>query len=289
MDSMWSQVIQGAEMMDLTRALRFRDEYAAQYIRALDFPEDGEILEVGCGPGALCRALSAWYPAARVTGVDRDRGFIEYARARDASVRFILGDATRLPFDEGSFDATISHTVQEHVETTAFFSEQYRVLRPGGVCAVLSSRTGMNIRSEVDEQLTEEELRIYKKLDELYNALYGEHGIARYAISERQLMRAMEAAGFRKNKARFLAIANAPDNEDDPEVAKGIIEAGRLNRLDAIERALNQYPDALTEREVGVLMTGIEGRYRRRLRLYEEGKTQWDLGVSVLMIARGVK
>jgi SAM-dependent methyltransferase len=46
------------------------------------------------------------------------------------------GDATRLPFDDGSFDAVITSEVLEHVpDDTAALAEMLRVLRPGGAFA----------------------------------------------------------------------------------------------------------------------------------------------------------
>ena len=55
------------------------------------------------------------------------------------------GDATALPFQSNTFDVTISNTVCEHVKPAKFYGEQLRVLKPGGICLVLSSRKGINI------------------------------------------------------------------------------------------------------------------------------------------------
>lgn len=46
----------------------------------------------------------------------------------------VVGDATRMPFREGSFDAAVAFELLEHLSNpVAFASECYRVLRPGGV------------------------------------------------------------------------------------------------------------------------------------------------------------
>lgn len=77
------------------------------------------------------------YPNAQITSIDRDSNFISFAKANIAGVDFKEGDATPLPFDDNSFDVTISNTVQELIEPTAFWGEQRWVLKSGGVCLCL--------------------------------------------------------------------------------------------------------------------------------------------------------
>lgn len=51
-------------------------------------------------------------------------------------VAALQGDATRLPFDDGSFDRVITSEVLEHIQDdVAAISELVRVLRPGGTFA----------------------------------------------------------------------------------------------------------------------------------------------------------
>ena len=146
MDVVWSQHIQGCMTLYASRSLRFHDRFRDRYLPLFDLPEGPlRILEIGCGPGALAEALHRWRPGAEIIGLDRDRGFIQFARERVQGVEFREGDATDLPFGNGSFDVTISNTVQEHVEPSSFFGEQQRVLKPGGVCLVLSSRKGLHV------------------------------------------------------------------------------------------------------------------------------------------------
>ena len=141
MNNVWSDKVQGVLTLYLSRKLRFDDMFFPQYrgLFGLDENKRLKILEVGCGPGALCGALRRWYPKSEIAGIDRDTEFIRFARENVPNVTFIEGDATSLPFEDGTFDVTISNTVQEHVEPSAFFGEQFRVLKPGGVCLCLSS------------------------------------------------------------------------------------------------------------------------------------------------------
>jgi len=46
-------------------------------MRAFDINNAASILEIGAGPGALAEALNRWYPAAKITGSDRDATIVK--------------------------------------------------------------------------------------------------------------------------------------------------------------------------------------------------------------------
>ena len=68
--------------MYLSRKLRFDDVFFTQYDKHfnLDHDKDMNILEIGCGPGALTESLHRWYPNAIITAIDRDSNFIKFAQ-----------------------------------------------------------------------------------------------------------------------------------------------------------------------------------------------------------------
>ena len=66
MNTIWSDCIQGIDTLNLTRALRFSDIFREKYQRAFQIDGRKDILEIGCGPGALCRSLNRWYPEANI-------------------------------------------------------------------------------------------------------------------------------------------------------------------------------------------------------------------------------
>lgn len=93
-----------------------------------------EILDVGCGAGFLANDLSA--AGHRVTGLDNSEASLTVARAHDRTgrVKYIDGDAVRVPFRDRSFDVVCAMDFLEHVPSPrAVIEEASRVLRPGGL------------------------------------------------------------------------------------------------------------------------------------------------------------
>lgn len=85
-------------------------------------------LDVGTGTGAVARLLAARYPEAEIRGADLSERMIDEARRLTDSPRvtYVVADATRLPFADGSFDlVTLSNMIP-------FFDEIARLVAPGG-------------------------------------------------------------------------------------------------------------------------------------------------------------
>jgi 2-polyprenyl-3-methyl-5-hydroxy-6-metoxy-1,4-benzoquinol methylase len=109
-------------------------------VRESALPSGGLILDAGCGPGLVSRAILD--SGCRVVGVDLSREMIERARKRCASHgdRAIFTQITL--FDRsldrlGPFDAALSRYVLHHVESpAAFLARQAELLRSGGVLVV---------------------------------------------------------------------------------------------------------------------------------------------------------
>ena len=151
MNTLWSKYVQGTKTLYFSRKLRFDDLFSEQYrcLFDLDVNRKLKILEIGCGPGALAS----------------DSEFIRFATEHEPEVNFVEGDATTLPFEDNTFDVTISNTVAEHIEPSKFYGEQVRVLKRGGVCLVLSSRKGIHINPKCTTS-NEYERQFWKKVKE---------------------------------------------------------------------------------------------------------------------------
>ena len=100
-----------------------------------------QLLDVGCGEGAISYALAA--VAGSVIGIDAEDDFDEARqhalRHGVANVEFRIGDAYALEFPDASFDACFCHSALEAMDRPAdALREMHRVLRPGGLVAVAS-------------------------------------------------------------------------------------------------------------------------------------------------------
>ena len=210
MNNIWSEHVQGIMTLYLSRKLRFNDVFFAQYdpLFGLDHNKEMRILEIGCGPGALAEALHRWYPRAQITAIDRDSNFIAFAQKNIKGIDFVEGDATHLPFENESFDVTISNTVQEHIDPAVFWCEQKRVLK-------------------------------YQSEDELQK-----YGVGKYAMSEAELPASMEKYGFTCVTTGYTIIDLTPDETKYPnEMAEAIIEEGRQSSLEAIRSVHSDHAD----------------------------------------------
>lgn len=95
------------------------------------------ILDVGCGTADLALEFSG---SGRVTGCDFCQPMLHIAAEKVAGrgVMLLGADALSLPFADTSFDVVISAFVLRNlVDIDRGFAEMRRVLRPGGVMAVL--------------------------------------------------------------------------------------------------------------------------------------------------------
>jgi O-antigen biosynthesis protein len=95
-----------------------------------------DVLDVGCGGGALGHAMKA--RGARVTGVEKDHAAATAARQRlDRVVEADL-EKDPLPFRDGEFDCVLYCDILEHLRDPAGTLEATKkFLRPGG-CIVCS-------------------------------------------------------------------------------------------------------------------------------------------------------
>jgi SAM-dependent methyltransferase len=96
------------------------EEY--ELLRALLAPAPGaSLVDVGCGTGHFTRRFAG---DLRVVGLDPNREWLAYARARTAAgERYVAGRAEALPFPDTSFDYAVS------VTALCFVADQARALR----------------------------------------------------------------------------------------------------------------------------------------------------------------
>src|SRR5690242_21142977 len=99
---------------------RYSMPLAVPFADFAGLPLAGRILDVGCGPGALTAELARRAGPERVTAVDPSEEYVAALRDRRPGVEVICAPAEDLPFEAGSFAATVrseEHTseLQSHV------------------------------------------------------------------------------------------------------------------------------------------------------------------------------
>lgn len=94
------------------------------------------VLDVACGSGRLSAALAR--RGGRVVGLDFSREMLRIAVRDQPSLDFVRGDALRLPFPDGTFDAvTIAFGLRNLADPAGGLREMLRILRRGGRAVVL--------------------------------------------------------------------------------------------------------------------------------------------------------
>jgi SAM-dependent methyltransferase len=98
---------------------------------AADVRAGSRLLDVACGPGFVSEAAAA--RGAEPVGLDVAPTMLERARLRCPGLRFVEGDAQRLPFGDASFDAvTMNFGILHLSRPETAIEEARRVLVPGG-------------------------------------------------------------------------------------------------------------------------------------------------------------
>lgn len=94
------------------------------------------VLDIAAGTGTSSRAFAT--AGARCVACDFSLGMLNVgARMPDRPVRFVAGDALRLPFADQTFDAvTISFGLRNVADPDAALAEMLRVTKPGGAAVI---------------------------------------------------------------------------------------------------------------------------------------------------------
>ena len=98
-----------------------------------------DVLDAGCGTGAMLNWLERYARGGRVAGVDISSDALAFCRERGLS-NLAQASVTQLPFADATFDLVTSFDVMVQVlgegSDEAAMREMFRVLRPGGVAFV---------------------------------------------------------------------------------------------------------------------------------------------------------
>ena len=98
------------------------------------------VLDLAAGTGTSSVEYAA--DGAEVVACDFSTGMVAEGKRRHPEIAFVAGDATALPFADGSFDVvTISYGLRNVADYPKALRELYRVTKPGGRIVVLEFST----------------------------------------------------------------------------------------------------------------------------------------------------
>ena len=123
-----------AERYDLTNDLLSLGQtrlWRRAVAQAVDARPGERVLDLAAGTGTS--SVPFQQAGANVVACDFSLGMLEVGRERNPYLDFAAGDAMKLPFRDGVFDAvTISFGLRNVEDTTAGLRELRRVTKPGG-------------------------------------------------------------------------------------------------------------------------------------------------------------
>jgi ubiquinone/menaquinone biosynthesis C-methylase UbiE len=127
-----------ADVLDLRASDPQQRAMLHDYLSAIELSSPARALDIGCGTGSVTRQLLDVPGLTEVVGIDPSPVFIGRARNEGAEgLSFVTGDGRQLPFEDGSFDFVVCHTVLCHVPAPErVLSEAARVARDEAWLAV---------------------------------------------------------------------------------------------------------------------------------------------------------
>jgi len=192
----------------------------------------GRVLDIGCGPGLMTKALveCGW----DVWGLDVLESAVAWARAEAEQAswgdraHYVVGDAEALPFCRGTFDTVIAMGVLEYLsDVHRFLSEVRRVLRPSGllVVAVPSRISPYHLVYSFLERVVAPPYRGIRRVvtGSVRRSHIPDH--PRHPLAPWRFDRSLDRAQFRKQASAFSHFCVYPVDRFFPDLSRRI--AGR--------------------------------------------------------------
>ena len=138
----------------------------AALLDELELRGDEQILDLGCGRGAVLLMAAQRLTTGRAAGVDLWRSIDQSGNSMEATrqnavaeevadrVELHTGDMTALPFEADTFDVIVSNFAIHNIPSARrekAIDEAVRVLRPGGRLAIMDVRATARYRARLSE------------------------------------------------------------------------------------------------------------------------------------------
>lgn len=207
------------------------------------------------------------------------------------NISYLEGDALKLPLEDNSVDACMSHTVIEHVPNKEFLLEQKRVCKPNGRVSVMCARPNKYIKTE-PKLLPKQSEREKKLLDKLFKGtdeIFKKYNVGKYSVDPVELPTLFDELGFKDIQVDGIAIPVAIDDARNSYKEKVIIvETQKEQLLEVVSMGLYQNKSGLSDKEEKELKQLIEERFHKRLELIKDRKYIWDYTIFLLQVVSGM-
>ncbi|MCE4563246.1 class I SAM-dependent methyltransferase [Maribellus sp. CM-23] len=182
---------------------------AREFLVWLNAPLHTNWLDVGCGTGALSKAIEQNCSPQNLTCLDPSSVFIEKAKERiSMKAAFTVGSVENMPFENENFDIVVSGLALNFFpKTETALAEIKRVLKPGGVVgAYVWDYSG---RMDFLRHFWDAAYQIDPKSKTI------DEGIRFPICSSNNLIHAFQKAGFAEIESSYLCIDTLFINFED--------------------------------------------------------------------------
>lgn len=143
-ESMFDNIAPAYDFMNRAMTFGLDRMWLGRLLRVVQAEKPSHIADFATGTGDVAIAMARRMPQARLTGLDLSEGMLARAKQKTAGtplqtrIRFRQADCLATPLDSGTVDVvTVAYGVRNYADISAGIAEIYRVLRPGGLVAVL--------------------------------------------------------------------------------------------------------------------------------------------------------
>ncbi|MEO5571871.1 MAG: class I SAM-dependent methyltransferase [Bacteroidia bacterium] len=101
------------------------------FVKTAHITNRDKVLEIGCGTGLFTRKVYE-STKADITATDLSEDLLIEAREKFSEGKFLIDDAMKMKFTDGSFDVVFGSSILHHLELKKALEEILRVMKKGG-------------------------------------------------------------------------------------------------------------------------------------------------------------
>ncbi len=150
-EEMFNNIAPAYDFMNRAMTLGIDRSWRRKAVKSLPKGKDIRILDIATGTGDLAILIHKLTGSEHITGIDLAENMLEIARHKAAATsspsafRFLKADSLNMPFPDNSFNCiTAAYGVRNFADLLAGYREMFRVLKPGGMLAILELSTPVN-------------------------------------------------------------------------------------------------------------------------------------------------